>query len=372
MTWLRGSIFAALFLWVAVLIVVVSAGGGAPAPARSANTAPADGGTPAASGATNLEGLPYRSVSIQVQRIDWIPEYKKIMDKTAAIGADTVLLVVDTRQENGKSARIYLDYRMTPTVEQLGDLIDYAKKRELRVILMPIVLLDKPIGDEWRGQIHPDFWEDWWDSYRDMIQVFSSVAEVHHADVLVVGSELISTEHFRDQWIKTIDLARSNFKGKITYSSNWDHYDAVTFWDQLDLVGMNSYWQLSKKDGNANVTKDEIKARWKEIQAGLFPFLKKVKKPLLFTEIGWFSMPTTAKEPWNYTDLQQPVDLELQKKLYEAFFESWWGNPMLGGFSIWEMPPGSGGPDDKGYTPEGKPAGDVLKQWLAKGRWEVK
>jgi hypothetical protein len=92
----------------------------------------------------------------------------------------------------------------------------------------------------------------------------------------------------------------------------------------------------------------------------------------MFLEIGWFSQANTAREPWNYTDPAQPLDLELQKKLYQAFFESWWGKPYLGGFSIWEWPPNSGGADDKGYTPEGKPAADVLKQWLAKGRWEVK
>ena len=47
-------------------------------------------------------------------------------------------------------------------------------------------------------------------------------------------------------------------------------------------------------------------------------------------------------------------------------------NPSLGGFSIWDWPPNSGGPEDKGYTPEGKPALDVLRDWLKKGRWEVK
>jgi hypothetical protein len=44
----------------------------------------------------------------------------------------------------------------------------------------------------------------------------------------------------------------------------------------------------------------------------------------------------------------------------------------MGGFSIWEWPPNAGGPEDKGYSPEGKPAIEVLKKWLAKGTWEVK
>ena len=359
----RGIILAGAVVYLTIMGIVLSSGG--KPVARLTSTDGGNGG----SGGTSLEGLPFRSVGIQIQRVDWIPEYKKVMDKIAETGSDTVLMVIDSRQENGKSSKIYLDYRMTPTTEQIGDLVDYAKKKHLRVILMPIVLLDNPDGNDWRGTIHPDSWSAWWKSYRDMIQVFSSVAEVHHADMLVVGSELVSTEHMIDQWTKTIEKARGNFKGKLTYSSNWDHYEAVEFWNQLDMVGMNSYWKMGK---DRDVTVDEVVGKWKEIQSELFPFLRKVHKPLMFLEVGWFSQANAAHEPWDYTQASQPLDLDLQKKLYEGFFKSWYGNPMLGGFSIWEWPPNSGGPEDRGYTPEGKPALDVLKEWLKKGRWEVK
>ena len=64
----------------------------------------------------------------------------------------------------------------------------------------------------------------------------------------------------------------------------------------------------------------------------------------------------------------------MQKRLYEGFFETWYGEPHLGGFSIWAWTPGDGHDDDnrKGYTPEGKPAEKVLREWLAKPAWAVK
>jgi hypothetical protein len=34
--------------------------------------------------------------------------------------------------------------------------------------------------------------------------------------------------------------------------------------------------------------------------------------------------------------------------------------------------PGDGGSDDRGYTPEGKPAEKVLREWMNKPRWTVK
>ncbi|HWB54770.1 MAG TPA: hypothetical protein VG722_11280, partial [Tepidisphaeraceae bacterium] len=202
--------------------------------------------SPPANTAARVAGLPFCGCGIQIQRVDWIKRYEKCIDEVAHIGADTVLLVVDARMENGTSSKIYLDMRMTPTPDQLGALIDRAKADKLRVILMPIVLLDNPRGDEWRGTIKPESWDTWWDSYRDMITQFSWIAEGHHADVLVIGSELVSTENNLAQWTRTISAVRKVFHGLITYSANWDHYTSVPFWNQLDLISTNSYYKLGE------------------------------------------------------------------------------------------------------------------------------
>src|ERR1700722_13864540 len=154
----RKIVFTALAVYLLVLGSVILTSGTS---ARSPDS------TRAAVPLTTIPGLPYRGVGMQIQRVDWIDKYEKSIDQIADVGGDTVLLVVDSRQENGKSSHIYLDMRMTPTPPQLGELIDHAKQRKLRVILMPIVLLDNPQGNEWRGTIHPDSWDDWFGSYRD-------------------------------------------------------------------------------------------------------------------------------------------------------------------------------------------------------------
>ena len=322
------------------------------------------------------EGLPYCAVGMQIQRTDWMDKYKQSIDEIAALGADTVKFVVDSRQETVKSTHIFLDMRMTPTPDQLADLIKHAKSKKLRVILMPIVLLDNPRGMDWRGVIAPDKdyggWDEWFDSYRNMLFHFAWIAEANGVDVFVVGSEFVSAEKETDQWVKTIGEVRKVFHGRLTYSSNWDHFTKVGFWDHLDLIGMNSYWKFGEKgSSDENPSVDHIMARWKEIQNEVVPFVQKQKKPLVFLEIGWFSQKNVAYEPWDYTQ-DQPIDLELQRKLYEGFFRSWWGNPQLGGFSVWEWPPVEGGAKDNGYTPKNKPAEKVLREWLAKPRWDVK
>src|SRR5262245_10626130 len=59
-------------------------------------------------GHVSLEGLPYRCAGMQIQRVDWMDKYKQSIDEIATVGADTVKFVVDARQENTKSSRIYL------------------------------------------------------------------------------------------------------------------------------------------------------------------------------------------------------------------------------------------------------------------------
>ncbi len=317
--------------------------------------------------------LPMRSMTVQIQRTDWMEKYKVCVDEIAALGADTVLFVVDPRQENGSSGRIYLDLRMTPGPDALSDLIRHAKGKGLRVMLMPIVLLDAPRteGNEWRGTINPPSWDSWFDSYRDMITHFAWIAEGSGVDVLVVGSELVSSEKEKEQWVRTIHQVRGVFHGLITYSSNWDRYHLVPFWDQVDMIGLNSYWRLDNGQ-KQKATVADIQHDWqKVIMPDLLPFAAKQGKPILFLEAGWCSLQNSAHESWDYTRTELPADPELQARLYEGFLSTWYGHPQLAGFSVWEWQPADAGDQEKGYTPRGKPALEVLKRYWKMGGWAV-
>ncbi|MGA2229901.1 MAG: hypothetical protein ABSH22_03155 [Tepidisphaeraceae bacterium] len=320
----------------------------------------------------SLNGLPYCGATMQLQDAGNVAGYETACDEIAAQGGDTVMFVPSASMENASSTVIYIDTRHALPRADLVQLIAHAKADKLRVILMPIVLLDKPKSDnDWRGTIHPDDWDDWFSSYQDMMNYYAMIAEQTGVNLLVVGSELVSAEPFVDDWRATIRKIRNTFHGQLTYSSNWDHYAMVQFWDDLDIVGMNSYWKLGP-DEDPKVPVAEIDKRWQDIQKDLFAWQANTKKPILLLEAGWCSLANASYEPWDYTRVDLALDLDLQKRLYQGFFESWWGKPQCAGFMLWEWTPASpGGPDDKGYTPRGKPAADVMKEWLAKPRWKV-
>ena len=233
-------------------------------------------------------------------------------------------------------------------------------------VLMPVVLLDKPRKREWRGQINPDDWNDWWEDYENLVMHYAWQAEAHQVEMFMIGSELLSTESNDARWRALIQRVRGAYHGKVCYSANWDHFRPIEFWDQLDFIGLTSYFTLADR---RNPTVEEIVARWEPIRRDVLAWQRRIGKPILFTEVGWCSQEGAATAPWNYYQNQvaTPAGHEEQRRLYEAFLQVWGATPELTGIIWWEWTPGPGGPDDFGYSPRNKPAEQVLRRWFAAG-----
>lgn len=336
----------------------------------------ADSGSPAMAGYNSIgqsansgqsmpdNDLPYHGMAIQLSYTEnGVKRYIKLIDQVAELGADTIKLSTAGYQEHAGSGYISLDLRKCPTRGDFAKLIRHAHSRGLRVIVMPVVLLNNPRGSEWRGVIQPDNWDTWFAEYLSFIKYFARVAAENNAEVLVVGSELISTETFTDQWIKIIAEVRKIYKGKLAYSANWDHYEGIQFWDKLDLIGMTTYHTLAQQE---NPPLETLLASWTEIKSEILNWQRKIGKPILFTEVGWCSQPGASIEAWNYYRHQLPSQegLEEQEKCYQAFIQTWGHEPAVGGMIWWEWTSDPGGPDDYNYTPKGKPAEQVLRSWF--------
>lgn len=314
--------------------------------------------------------VPYRGMAIQVASGHYRPgeTYGQLLQECADLGANCVLLCFPGQMEHAASQSIFMDLRKIPPPEELKALVQQGNRLGLKVILMPVVLLRNPRGSEWRGVIDPPSWDAWWEEYEEFVLFFADVARAGGADALMVGSELVSTEKYTDRWRRLIAKARERFYGgKLGYSANWDHYRPIEFWDALDFVGMTSYYTLADRK-NASV--DDIMRRWLPIQAEILAWQRQIDKPLLFTEVGWCSQEGAATAPWNYYQNQHatPGGLEEQRRLYEAFIRVWGQSPELMGIIWWEWSPAAGGAGDYGYTPRGKPAEQLLRQWLGGDR----
>jgi hypothetical protein len=310
----------------------------------------------------------YRGMAIQISyTADGIEGYLKAVDEIAALGANTLGITVAGYQEHAGSSGIMIDIRKCPTPEQFRLLIRRAKEKGMKVILMPVLLLSNPRGSEWRGVIQPSDWDEWFSSYLGFIKYFAKIGLDNQVDGLVIGAELISTESFRSRWITIIDEVRKIFHGKLLYSSNWDHYRQVTFWDKLDLIGMTTYHKLAD---NENPSVETLLASWKKIKKEILEWQKTIGRPILFTEVGWCSQAGASVEAWNYYRHQNSSKegLEEQKRCYEAFIRTWQNEKAVAGAMWWEWTTDGSGPEDFGYTPKGKPALKVLREWYRDGK----
>lgn len=322
----------------------------------------------AAPSAKDTAPLNYRGVAIQIHTgFGPVETYRPLLREVAALGANTVMLCPAGYMEHAKSQGIYIDARKCPGPQDFRLLVAEARAAGLRVVLMPILLLTRPRGSEWRGVIEPPDWPDWWRQYREFAVYFADIARDGGADALIIGSELVSTERNTAEWIRVIEAAREHFpKGQLGYSANWDHYKPIQFWDKLDFVGMTSYYTLADKD---MPSVDDVVAKWRPIQSEILKWQKQIGRPIVFTEVGWCSQKGAARAPWNYYQNQtaSPEGLEEQRRLYEAFLNAWDNTPGVGGLIWWEWTAGEGGAADFGYSPKAKPAEAVLRRWFASG-----
>lgn len=305
-----------------------------------------------------------RGFSIQLARPpESIDSYLQAIDDLADMGCTWVNLAVAGHQNDVHSEAISREYTNTPSDDDIRKIMKRAKDRGMGIMMMPMVLLHNSGSKDWRGVIDPKNWDNWFASYNKFITDMARLAQQGDVDIFVVGSELLSTEPFRDRWIATIKNIKSVYKGKLTYSSNWDHYESVQIWDQLDYVGMNNYYELSQ---NPKATDEELDKAWDGIKKNLLGFAAKQNKPFMFTEVGWHNLPCTLSEPWNYV-AEGNIDNGPQTAAFRSFIRNWEKVPnkqFMGAF-IWEWCPLGHATDRGTYSLQDTPALEVVKKWFA-------
>lgn len=288
-----------------------------------------------------------------------ISKLNRTLDELKALNASHVSVVVQWSTRDVRSTTLSPRKDHTTSDLKLVQMLEAIHRKGLKAILFPIidVQIRKPL--EWRGVIKPSNWDDWWNSYRRFILHYARLAEKSNAEVLCVGSELVTTEKMTKRWSQLISTIRKNYHGKLLYSANWDHYDPVSFWKKVDYVGLTAYYTLAK---SKTAKLHEMIQSWTKYRDKLVSWAKRKRVRLLFTEVGYPSLDGGAVNPWDYTQ-ETPVDLEEQRLAYLAFTKVWSGVKELSGVVFWDWY-GKGGPKDKSYTPRHKPASDVIKNWF--------
>lgn len=225
-------------------------------------------------------------------------------------------------------------------------------------------LKDKTRGADWRGAFQPvtkadrKFWEA---NYRQYMLDLAQVAESMAVDLFCIGTELKkSAIRHPEFWRSLINQTREIYNGPLLYSANWDEYDRISFWKQLDFIGVNTYFPINHKKKPGVL---RSRRKWRKIRKRLKAFSQKENRKIIFTEFGYRNIYYAGHRPWEHDDEKaEPFD-EAQKNLYQAFFKSLWNEAWVaGGFSWkWFADPLEAG--NTTFSIQGKPAMEVLKFW---------
>ena len=272
------------------------------------------------------------------------------------------------------------EIRMNPDAEWYSEsdrgareLAQEADSLGIKIILKPHIWLG---GYRAEGQSRNEIgyseeneWRAWEVDYTTFLMHYAHLAEAIGAEILVIGTELARSAHERPQyWRSLIENIRSVYQGKLTYAANWwEEYEQIEFWDMLDYVGVQAYFELSDEP---DPTSRMLAEGWDVHKKALSTLSERLKRPILFTEIGYRNVADAAAKPWRWPSRdeigQVAPDNDLQAQLYTAFFNEVWNESWFSGAILWKW---HGDRERRrtavlGFTPQGKPAEDIIRQWF--------
>lgn len=287
----------------------------------------------------------------------------KTLERLKKVGVSHLGIMIVWYQDTVEEDVIGPDAKDTPDDKALIHAINRAHSLGMKVMLKPHVDIRT---DEWRGYIIPS--NDWFTSYKNYLMYYVRLAEQYNVEVFSIGTELVNVTlpNWQSQWDSIIRDIRKAYSGRIVYSANWDEYKSVPFWNKMDFIGIDAYFPLTAKK---DPTKKELIAGWQAHAAEIDEWLKaeKLKKPVVFNEIGYCSADGTNIQPWMvFADIPGAViDQEEQADCMDAMLAVCSAYPWFKGFYWWNYFP-TVRYSPLGYTIQNKRAEEIFINWLRK------
>lgn len=244
----------------------------------------------------------------------------------------------------------------------------------LSAAVLPL-LLCTTCDSAWRGSIKPSNKALFYESYREMIAKYAEIAEEEGASLLFIGSEMSSTQGDTAEWREVAAAARSAYSGAIAYDVNWDAIGGVKFWDAVDIPSISAYFPLSEE---RHPTLETLKRAWYSSEeehwlgrnsvSEVQKLSERTGKKVLFGEAGYRSIDSATELPFDYARDDGDPNPALQADAYQALIETFDDKPFWRGVLWWEWELNTNRPEtEKGFTPRGKAAEDVVRAWYAEG-----
>jgi len=292
----------------------------------------------------------------------------------AAIGSNSVALTVRIWTDNKTGSTVIADPLKTESDASLLTGFQAAHDAGLSVVFKPgITGLDSTIS----SSLTPSDVNAFFTSYTAEIVHLAEIAQAGGVETFAIGNEMskLTGSAYLPQWTDLIAQVRAVYHGELTYAAATDEASHVSFWSQLDTIGVNTYPPLTS---STTPTVADMVHAWTEVPTNTYyanafnyqspvDFLHSLSeqygKPVLMTEVGYRSIDGSAINPGSANGTV--IDTAEQADAYNAFFQVWSaeGGSWMKGVEMWQWDL-SGQYNAAGYSPIGKPAEAVVSSYF--------
>lgn len=249
-----------------------------------------------------------------------------------------------------------------------------ARQRGMSVMLKPHVLV---ATGRWVANLEPAAanggWAAWFTSYRTFILDQARLAQQLGASHFSVGTELRRAALSQPQrWRRLVRDVRQIYSGQLLYSAHFDSVDQISWWDELDAVGINMFGKLSDADDPSRHELERGARQWlHEYEA----VARRFRRPLVLSEVGYANRLGATVDPWEWPDKIKRVTRsaagdQLQARAYAAILDTFGRSSVVQGIYWWKWFDDPAYFETKvgvGFSPKGLPAQQVLQRACARG-----
>jgi hypothetical protein len=299
------------------------------------------------------------------------------MQQIAATGANSIEIVPRIWTQSRTSSAVFADPNKTESDASLIRGILNAEKAGLAVVLKPdITGLDHTMS----SSLAPGDIAAFFATYKAEIVHLAQIAQETGVATFVIGNELggLTTAPYLSYWTDIIQAVRAVYHGEVTYAAATDEAYKVSFWNQLDAIGVNTYPPLAVSGSTPTV--QDIVAAWHQAPPasawwaptfdGESPYdfisslASRYGKPVLMTEAGYLSLDYNGQISGDW-QLTGALDTEEQAAAYQAFMQVWGpsAGTWLQGVEFWDWDL-NGAYSPAGYSPMGKPAQAIVTEYF--------
>ena len=247
-----------------------------------------------------------------------------------------------------------------PNDNQLEDLIKYSKDKGLKTLVKPMLNVS---DGYWRAYIRffdedvpcEPKWEEWFKSYGEYIIHYAQFCQKNNVDILIIGCELVGTDHRCDEWKSLVKNIRRIYNGALTYNCDKYQEHNVKWWDCVDVISSSGYYPADD---------------WENQLDRIGKVVERYHKPFFFAETGCMSTVGSSLRP-NDWEVEGDVSLSEQEEWYKKAFHAMGKRPWVSGAVLWSWNPQLVSEEEakrhRYYEIYGKPAEAVVKQFFERG-----